>query len=78
MLPRLAADIADRALGGIFRRHRFLSDLRSPSGFYDEPKILPHARISICPMVADFRQQWGTEAATGQTNHPPERVLSSF
>jgi len=29
-------------------------------------------------MVADFRQQWGTEAATGQTNHPPERVLSSF
>ena len=56
LLPRLAADIADRLLGGIFRRHQFLSHLRSPTGLYDEPKILPYAKTSICPKVADVKQ----------------------
>ena len=56
LLARLAADIADRLLGGIFRRHQFLSHLRSPTGLYDEPKILPYAKTSICPKVADVKQ----------------------
>ena len=41
----------------IFRRHQFLSHLRSPTGLYDEPKILPYAKTSICPRVADVRQR---------------------
>jgi hypothetical protein len=33
-----------------------LSHLRSPKGLYDEPKILPYAKTSICPKVTDVRQ----------------------
>jgi hypothetical protein len=32
-----------------------LSHLRSPTGLYDEPKILPYAKASICPKGADVK-----------------------
>ena len=32
------------------------SFLRSPTGLYDEPKILRYAILSICPIGADVKQ----------------------
>ncbi len=56
LLARLTADIPNRLLGGVFRRHRFLSHLRSPTGLCDEPKSSLTPEASICPKGADVRQ----------------------
>src|SRR3974390_1570193 len=53
-LARRAANLADVLLSR-FRRHRFLSHLRSLTG-YDEPEILPSQNPSICLAIADGEQ----------------------
>jgi len=46
-----------------------LSHLPSPTGLYDEPKILPYANSSICPMSADVRHPADLDPLDGSLRH---------